>query len=51
MDVFELKSNGPRKVGSPHGLEAKINNTYGQFIPFSFCDVSVVMKKVIDKCF
>uniref|UniRef100_A0A8C4HNJ0 Glutamate receptor n=1 Tax=Dicentrarchus labrax TaxID=13489 RepID=A0A8C4HNJ0_DICLA len=24
MDVFELKSNGPRKVGSPHGLETKL---------------------------
>lgn len=27
MDVFELKSNGPRKVGLPHGLETKTNNT------------------------
>lgn len=26
MDVFELKSNGPRKVSSPHGSDAKINN-------------------------
>uniref|UniRef100_A0A7N8YK82 Glutamate receptor n=1 Tax=Mastacembelus armatus TaxID=205130 RepID=A0A7N8YK82_9TELE len=26
MDVFELKSNGPRKVGPPHGLQRQINN-------------------------
>lgn len=51
MDVFELKSNGPRKVSAPHGLETKnkqhcqfvssaTSRTYhSQLIPFSLFDI------------